>query len=189
MYRRYNFAQPNQGVQKPQNPSGTKNHPQTQSPSPKGQSGERQNSNQPSPQGSQSAKGIQHQAPKTIQSGQSKVRQNHSGSQRESSQSSSQPHSEPTANQPPISQKNPKNYSSPDNNSTSITNLLLKFVPKGLYNRDTKKILGILSAEELLLIALIFLFLEDSGEDNSMLIIAILYVLLSDYIDLGLLPF
>ena len=72
-----------------------------------------------------------------------------------------------------------------ENSSSSSKNLLLNFIPKGFYNPDSKKILGFLTAEDLLLIALIFLFLESSDEDNPLLVLALIYVLLSDYIDLG----
>ncbi len=72
-----------------------------------------------------------------------------------------------------------------ENSSLSSKNLLLNFIPRGFYNPDSKKILGLLTAEDLLLIALIFLFLESSDEDNPLLVLALVYVLLSDYIDLG----
>lgn len=62
---------------------------------------------------------------------------------------------------------------------------LYDFIPKNLYNPETKKILGFLSAEDLLLVALIFLLMEDGEEDNPALIPALIYILLSDYIDLG----
>ncbi|MBE7023094.1 MAG: hypothetical protein E7412_01355 [Ruminococcaceae bacterium] len=61
-------------------------------------------------------------------------------------------------------------------------------MPHGLYNPETKKILGFLTAEDLLLIALIFLFLEDNEGDNPLLVLALLYLLVSEYFDLGDLP-
>lgn len=62
---------------------------------------------------------------------------------------------------------------------------LLGLIPKHIYNPDTKKILGFLSSEDLLLIALIFLFLESSEEDNPLMVLALVYVLLGEYIDFG----
>ncbi len=61
-----------------------------------------------------------------------------------------------------------------------------KFIPQSVYNPQTGKILGFLSAEDLLLLGLIFLLLDsgDECEDNSMLIYALLYILLSGHIDL-----
>lgn len=62
---------------------------------------------------------------------------------------------------------------------------LLGLIPRHIYNPDTKKILGVLSSEDLLLIALIFLFLESSDDDNPLMVLALVYVLLGDYIDFG----
>ena len=62
-------------------------------------------------------------------------------------------------------------------------------LPSGLYDSKTKKIFGVLTTEDLLLIALIFLLLEKDGEDNKLMVIALLYVLVSDYIDLSLFGF
>lgn len=62
---------------------------------------------------------------------------------------------------------------------------LTRFLPTSIYNPDTKKILGILSAEDLLLVALIFLFLDSDNEDSNLMVLALAFVLLSDYIDLS----
>ena len=62
-------------------------------------------------------------------------------------------------------------------------------LPSGLYDHGSKKLFGFLAAEDLLLVALIFLLLEKDGEDNTLMIIALIYVLLSDYIDLPELGF
>lgn len=61
-----------------------------------------------------------------------------------------------------------------------------KFIPQSVYNPQTGKILGFLSAEDLLILGLIFLLLDsgDECEDNSMLIYALLYILISDHMDL-----
>ena len=63
---------------------------------------------------------------------------------------------------------------------------LMKFIPKSLYNPETGKVLGIMSADDLLIIALILIMLDggDDCEDNSMLIYALIYILLSEYIEL-----
>lgn len=66
-----------------------------------------------------------------------------------------------------------------------IQGLLENFLPKSIYNFETKKIFGILSSEDLLLIALIFLFADSGDEDSNLICLALIYVLLSDYIDLS----
>ena len=63
--------------------------------------------------------------------------------------------------------------------------LIENFLPGAFYNCENKKIFGILSAEDLLLVALIFLFADSSDEDTNLICLALLYVLLSDYIDLS----
>lgn len=65
-----------------------------------------------------------------------------------------------------------------------IGGLLQKFLPDAVYDRNKKKIFGIFSAEDLLLVALIFLLLEKEEGDNSIMVLALLYILVSDYIDL-----
>lgn len=64
-------------------------------------------------------------------------------------------------------------------------NPLLGFLPPTIYNPDTKKILGFLDAEELLLAALILMLLENEEQDNTLLIYALLYILLGDRLDLS----
>ncbi|MDO5310871.1 MAG: hypothetical protein Q4E94_03085 [Clostridia bacterium] len=63
---------------------------------------------------------------------------------------------------------------------------LLKFIPQSIYDPETGKVLGFMSAEDLLLAALILVLLDNKceDEDNSMLIYALLYILLSDHINL-----
>ena len=61
---------------------------------------------------------------------------------------------------------------------------ILGLLPPSLYNPQTKKILGFLSAEDLLLAALIFLMLDSGREEDSIMVYVLLYLLLSDYIDL-----
>ncbi len=67
--------------------------------------------------------------------------------------------------------------------------LLHGILPSSVYNPDSKKIFGIFRAEDLLLVALIFLCAESDEEDNSMMILALLYILVSDYIELPDLSF
>lgn len=61
---------------------------------------------------------------------------------------------------------------------------ILRFLPPVFYNSETKKVLGMFSAEDLLLVALIFLLLDSKETEDSVLVYLLLYVLLSDYIDL-----
>ena len=68
--------------------------------------------------------------------------------------------------------------------STKPFGFLQGLLPASLYDSNNKKLFGFLSAEDLLLVALIFLLLERDGEDNVLLIIALGYILISDYIDL-----
>ncbi len=60
---------------------------------------------------------------------------------------------------------------------------LNSILPASLYNAETGKLFGVLKAEDLLIVALIFLLMEKDGEDNSIMILALLYVLISDYIE------
>ena len=59
-------------------------------------------------------------------------------------------------------------------------------IPRSVYNPDTGKVLGLFSAEDLLIAALILLLIDsgDEDEDNSTLIYALLYILISDHVDL-----
>ena len=61
---------------------------------------------------------------------------------------------------------------------------ILGLLPPSVYNPETKKVLGFLSAEDLLLAALIFLLLDSPREDDSMMVYVLLYLLVSDYVDL-----
>lgn len=73
-----------------------------------------------------------------------------------------------------------------DKKNPSPVSPLLKFIPQSIYNPDTGKVLGFLSAEDLLIVALILLLIDnrDSDEDNSLLIYALVYILISDRINL-----
>ncbi len=61
---------------------------------------------------------------------------------------------------------------------------ILGLLPPALYHRESKKILGLFSAEDLLLVALMLLFLDSENEQDSILVYLLLYLLISDYIDL-----
>lgn len=95
--------------------------------------------------------------------------------------------SEPNSSEKPC--QNPQPIPPPPKNnrpkSAKTTDFLRSFIPKNIYNPETKKILGFLEAEDLLIIALIFLFMENSDEDNSLMIPLLIYVLVSEHIDLG----
>ena len=65
------------------------------------------------------------------------------------------------------------------------SNPIFSFLPSGVYNPETKKVLGFLKAEDILLIALILLLLENDDNSEPMLVYALLFVLVSDYIDLS----
>ena len=65
-----------------------------------------------------------------------------------------------------------------------ISSLIHGIVPTTIYNPKTKKILGFLTAEDLLLVALIFLFSESDDDPDPLMILALVYILLSEYIDL-----
>lgn len=66
-----------------------------------------------------------------------------------------------------------------------LSSIFQNILPPTVYNPNTKKIFGVFSAEDLLLVALIFLFLDNDEEDNTIMIIALIFVLISDYIDLS----
>ncbi len=66
----------------------------------------------------------------------------------------------------------------------SFNNTIRGFLPPHLYNRETKKLFGFFTAEDLLLIALILIFSESEENDDPFTILALIYILLSDYIDL-----
>lgn len=63
-------------------------------------------------------------------------------------------------------------------------NFLLDFLPPAIYNPETQKILGVIGAEDLLLLALIFVLSESERSDSRLLVYALLYILVSDYIEL-----
>ena len=66
---------------------------------------------------------------------------------------------------------------------TEKSNILEKFLPESLYNPESKKLFGLITAEDLLLIALIFILLDSDREDSGLLCLAILYLLISDHLN------
>lgn len=87
-------------------------------------------------------------------------------------------------------QKPMSNNASRNSNGTkqkaNAANPITRFIPPSLYNPTTRKVFGFMNAEDLFIAALIILLIDGSGDecDNTMLIIALLYLLLSEYIDL-----
>lgn len=100
-----------------------------------------------------------------------------------------QPNPKPSRTQQPKaeshSQQNRHNSGSKQpRQDFSFSNVIRGFLPPTLYNRETKKLLGFFTAEDLLLIALILIFSESEENDDPFTILALIYILISDYIDL-----
>ncbi len=76
----------------------------------------------------------------------------------------------------------PKTSVPPPKSQKPHPNPLMGWIPTSLYNPETKKVLGVFSAEDLLLAGLIFLLLENEEKQDDMLIYALLYILISDYL-------
>lgn len=111
---------------------------------------------------------------------------NHSNPQ--SSNHNSNPQQSGNHNHPP---QNGSHNAPPQHggkNTFNISSILNSIIPSSVYNPETKKVFGILTAEDLLIVALIFLFSENSEDCDPLLIPALIYILLSDYIDLPELP-
>ncbi len=80
----------------------------------------------------------------------------------------------------------PKNHGRKgEHQAKGLCGLVGRILPASIYNPDTKRIFGFLTAEDLLLVALIFLFLDSNDEDSNLTVLALAFVLLSDYIDLS----
>ena len=62
---------------------------------------------------------------------------------------------------------------------TGFLDSILNMLPNELYNRNTKKILGLVTAEDLLLVSLILLVADSGEKDSAALILALLYILAS----------
>ena len=89
---------------------------------------------------------------------------------------------------PQSSNHNSNPQQSGGKNTFNISSILNSIIPSSVYNPETKKVFGILTAEDLLIVALIFLFSENSEDCDPLLIPALIYILLSDYIALPELP-
>ena len=63
-------------------------------------------------------------------------------------------------------------------------NPILGFIPTSIYNPEDGKILGFLSVEDLILIALILMFLDSDEEGDNLMVYALIYVLASDWFDM-----
>lgn len=94
----------------------------------------------------------------------------------------------PSANAPDL--KNPAEGLHKPKHKDKTQGFLAGLVPPSLYNRETKKLFGILSAEDLLILALIFILVGNDADDDSdtnddtLLIFALIYLLISDYTEL-----
>lgn len=87
-------------------------------------------------------------------------------------------------NSPPPNRKKTAETPPPKQACVNKEKNLLCFLPKEIYNPKTRKFFGLLSGDDILIIGLILMIL-DNGEDDLFLILALLYILLSDRIDLG----
>jgi len=76
---------------------------------------------------------------------------------------------------------NEHKHESPKKNKNPI----LGFIPTSVYNPEDGKILGFLTAEDLLLIAMILMFLDSEEEGDNLMVYALLYVLASEWVDIG----
>ncbi len=99
---------------------------------------------------------------------------------------SCQPSGQPQKPKPPPAPKQSQPPKPPETKKPkpSKKNPILGMIPPVLYHPETKKVLGIFSAEDLLLAGLIFLLLENEELEDPMIVYALLYILISDYIDL-----
>ena len=63
--------------------------------------------------------------------------------------------------------------------SENILKSLFNKIPKSIYNRETGKLLGILTAEDLMLIALILMIADSDDNEDMALLIALVYILIA----------
>ena len=73
----------------------------------------------------------------------------------------------------------PNREPEPPPKESGFLDSLLSLVPNELYNRNTKKILGLLTPEDLLLAALILLIADSDDQDSKALIFALIYIMIS----------
>ena len=92
-------------------------------------------------------------------------------------------HEQPRHNAPPVhiepEPPKPKKKGNP----------LLSFIPETIYNPETKKIFGVLSADDLLILALIILFLDSDEEGDNLMVLALAFILVSEWFDFDLSKF
>lgn len=62
-------------------------------------------------------------------------------------------------------------------NPSGLINSLLNFIPNGVYNRETKKLFNLFTAEDLLLVSLILMLADSDDNDDTALLIALVYIL------------
>ncbi len=61
----------------------------------------------------------------------------------------------------------------------------LHFLPREVYNPESRKFFGKISAEDILLMGLILLILDRDCTEDFALVLALLYILFSDFLDFG----
>ena len=61
--------------------------------------------------------------------------------------------------------------------SDGLLGTMLNMIPTEIYNRKTKKLFGLLTAEDLLLAALILIAADSDNTDDTALLLALLYII------------
>ena len=79
-------------------------------------------------------------------------------------------------NEPKIPPKNVTHEPTP--NPSGLIKSIMNFIPPGVYNRETKKLFGFITAEDLLLVALILMLADSDDNEDTALLIALVYILL-----------
>ncbi len=88
------------------------------------------------------------------------------------------------ASEPP---SRPREYGGEDRRSAApappekggILRSLSKMLPPGIYNPETKKLFGLLTAEDLFLIALILMIADSDDNEDVALLMALVYIFMS----------
>lgn len=81
--------------------------------------------------------------------------------------------------QAPKPQPPPQKTTAQAVSSENILKSLFNKIPKSIYNRETGKLLGILTAEDLMLIALILMIADSDDNEDMALLIALVYILIA----------
>lgn len=86
----------------------------------------------------------------------------------------------PPPPQPINEQKKPPKsvINEPTPNPSGLIKSIMNFIPPGVYNRETKKLFGFITAEDLLLAALILMLADSDDNEDTALLIALVYILL-----------